>query len=464
MSTKTSSRFGVAAQRPQLGLSLVELMIGITLGMLVMAALLALFLNITRNNAELAKTNRQIENGRFAIQVLQDDLAHAGFWGAFVPHFDDLTARGEPLDAPDAIPDPCLAYSEADWTSDHTKNLVGIPVQGSVGTCTVVSNQQANTDLLVVRHAQNCVAGVGNCEADDANKLYFQATLCEAEMSGVAGNISTADSITLNDGASTTDGFYNGAIIRIVEGNGKGLVGKITGYEGSTRVATVDSITVPDGASWLNVNNGSFYALGNGYALGTGGFIFNNRNCTDAADKRKFVSNIYYIRDHASTAGDGIPTLMRSSFDLSGGTLAHHAGPPLTQPLIEGIEGFRVEYGIDDKSDTNDPVNNSAAIAWADPLNLVSPTNRGDGVPDRWVGAAGVTCVSANNCDAANIVAVRIHVLARSESLTQGYTDTKTYNLGSIAAAMGPFNDGFKRHVFSTTIRLVNPAGRRDTP
>jgi type IV pilus assembly protein PilW len=109
-------------------------------------------------------------------------------------------------------------------------------------------------------------------------------------------------------------------------------------------------------------------------------------------------------------------------------------------------------------------VNNSAAIAWADPFNLVSPTNRGDGVPDRWVGAAGVTCTSADDCDAANVVAVRVHVLARGESLTPGYTDTKTYRLGSIAAALGPFNDGFKRHVFSTTIRLVNPAGRRDTP
>jgi Tfp pilus assembly protein PilW len=459
MSTKIPSRFGVAARRPQSGISLVELMIAITLGMLIMAALLALFINITRSNSELAKTNRQIENGRFAIQVLQDDLAHAGFLGTFVPNFDDLTSRGAPLDAPDAIPDPCLAYSEADWTSDHTKNLVGIPVQGSVGTCTVVSNQQADTDILVVRHAQNCVAGVGNCEADVADKLYFQATLCEAEMSGIAGMASTANSISLNTNASTTDDFYNGAIIRIVEGNGKGLVGKITDYEGSTRVATVESLVVPPGASWTYVNNGSYYAFGNGYVLGTDGFIFHNRNCTAAADKRKFVSNIYYIRDYAVNPGDGIPTLMRSTLDLAGTTVEHQPA----QALIEGIEGFRVEYGIDDTSDAGLAVNNSAAIAWADPLNLVSPTNRGDGVPDRWV-AADVACVSADNCDAANVVAIRVHVLARSESVTQGYTDTKTYNLGSIAAAIGPFNDGFKRHVFSTTIRLVNPAGRRDTP
>ncbi|OZA23166.1 MAG: pilus assembly protein PilW, partial [Hydrogenophilales bacterium 17-61-9] len=141
------------------GLSLVELMIAITLGMIVMAAVLALFLNITRSNSEMAKMNRQIENGRFAVQLLQDDIAHAGFWGRFVPSFDDLTGLGAPLDAPNALPDPCLTYSAANWTTDYIKNLVGIPVQGNAGACTVVGNQQANTDVLVVRHAQTCVAG-----------------------------------------------------------------------------------------------------------------------------------------------------------------------------------------------------------------------------------------------------------------------------------------------------------------
>ncbi len=43
------------------------------------------------------------------------------------------------------------------------------------------------------------------------------------------------------------------------------------------------------------------------------------------------------------TADDGIPTLVRSEFDLADGTLAHQAAVP----LIEGIEGFRVEFGID---------------------------------------------------------------------------------------------------------------------
>ena len=53
--------------------------------------------------------------------------------------------------------------------------------------------------------------------------------------------------------------------------------------------------------------------------------------------------------------------------------------------------------------------------------------------------------------------------VARSREETQGYVDTKTYELGTAGTA-GPFNDGFKRHVYSATIRLPNVAGRRERP
>jgi hypothetical protein len=442
-------------------------MIAITLGMLVVAALLALYVNVTRTNSDMARMNRQIENGRFAIQLLQDDVAHAGFWGTYVPQFDNLTEPLVPLDAPTALPDPCLAYNAGNWNFTYLSNLIGIPVQGSTaapGTCgALVTNQQANTDILVVRHAQTCVAGAAGCEADTAGKLYFQSTMCEAEVTAFA-QAGAAGSLTLNASASATDDAYNGFTVRIIGGAGMGQSRAITAYNGTSKVATVSPnwATIPD--------NSSIYAFGLGYALGTAGHIFHKRSCTDAptgptetingfADKRKFVSNIYYIRNYAVTAGDGIPTLMRSSFDESGGVLAHQAA----QPLIEGIQGFRVEYGIDAVSDTGAAIDYTSPVVWVDPLNKNSPTNRGDGVAEgNYVDASGVTCNSVTDCAAANIVAVRIHVLARSLETTPGYQDTKTYTLGG--TTMGPFNDGFKRHVFSTTVRLINPAGRRETP
>ncbi|HRK77050.1 MAG TPA: PilW family protein [Thiobacillus sp.] len=428
----------------QRGLSLIELMIAITLGMLVMAALLALFINITRNNSELARVNSQIENGRFAIQVLENDIVHAGFWGTHVPQFDDLTYEVVPTDAPTAVPDPCL--EAASWNAVHKNNLITIPVQAynaSPGSC--VTNKFDNTDVLVVRHADTCAAGSGgNCEADIAGKLYFQHGLCEAPMQAQAGSINT---ITLEAGASATDDFYNGARIRIVSGAGQGQIGVVGSaagsYVGATKVATMS-------ANWaIAPDVTSKYVFDSGYVLGDAGFPFTKRDCTTAADKRKYVSNIYYIRNYAATAGDGIPTLVRSTFGTSAGG---------AEALIEGIDGFNVEIGVDNQSETGAAPVYTAAVAWADPATKLVATNRGDGEPDEYVRCAATCTVD----QLANAVAVKLYVLARAKEATAGYTDTKIYQMGTVSR--GPFNDGFKRHVFSTTVRLANVSGRRETP
>jgi len=71
-----------------------------------------------------------------------------------------------------------------------------------------------------------------------------------------------------------------------------------------------------------------------------------------------------------------------------------------------------------------------------------------------------------------DVVAAKLYVLTRSKEPTAGYQDQKSYCLGepqadgSCAAGdtVGPFNDRFKRHVFTTSINLTNISGRRDTP
>jgi type IV pilus assembly protein PilW len=168
------------------------------------------------------------------------------------------------------------------------------------------------------------------------------------------------------------------------------------------------------------------------------------------------MSSIYYVRDH-SEPGDGIPTLMRSQFDFVGGVLEHQPAVP----LIEGIEGFRVELGVDDLSETGDPVDYTEAVQWVDPEVRTTATNRGDGVPDDDF----LSCTTAAPCSAdalMNLTAVRFYVLARGREASQGHTDTKTYDLGT--TTLGPFNDAFQRHVFMTTVRLPNISGRRLTP
>jgi len=256
-------------------------------------------------------------------------------------------------------------------------------------------------------------------------------------------------------------------------GTGAGQYRTISAYNGSTQVATVSTAwtTIPDSTTT--------YAFE--YALGTSAFPLHKHDCVGtgspatlpltsgtAAEKRRLISDIYYVSDVAQPDGAIVPTLMRSQLDLdlSSGTLKQL----VPAKLIEDIEAVRYELGVDNVSKTGAAVDFTQAVAWVDSTTKTQPTNRGDGSPDTFV-----RCTTASPCTVAqlmNVVAVKIYVLARSRDTTTGYTDTKTYCLGEpntdgtcpTANQIAAANDHYKRHVFVTSVRLTNVSGRRETP
>lgn len=474
----------LCARGRQIGFSLVELMISLTIGLIILVALGAMLVNVSNANNEMSKANSQIENGRYAIQLLENDVVHAGLWGAFVPQFDDLNWPYAPNDTPLAIPDPCLAYSTVAWDFNYVDSVVGISLHSgdtAPGTCALAS-KKASTDVLVVRHAATCLPGEAGCEADVAGKLYFQSSQCA---SGTAGTAQAAGNSALtialrpalpNTTTSAVDNAYAGMRIRTTGGTGAGQTRLIKVYNGTTFIATVTSAwdVVPDATTTYTIVEN---------LLDTSGFSLHGRgaNCASApaAAKRKFVSTIYYVRDYASVAGDGIPTLVRSSFDPTGAPALAHQG---AEALAEGIERFAVELGIDnlvtrcglntavDYASAVNKVDPATCVVNVDPVRNTLPTNRGDGNPDVFV-----RCTAAAPCSAAqltNAVAAKLYVLVRNTEPSLGYTDGKTYCLASVpagsacpaASLVGPLNDHYKRHMFATTVRLTNIAGRRESP
>lgn len=91
MTTQAMRRLPSPVAAHERGFGLVELMVAMTIALVILAALVALFIGTSRNNREMASANSLIDNGRFAIQLLESDLVHAGFWGTHVPRFDDQT-------------------------------------------------------------------------------------------------------------------------------------------------------------------------------------------------------------------------------------------------------------------------------------------------------------------------------------------------------------------------------------
>lgn len=131
------------------GFSLIELMISIAVGLLLLTAIANIFANSSRSQREVALSAEQIENGRYAIDVLSDDLHHAGFWGLYSSSFT----------APGAMPDPC-AMDAASLAA-----AMALPIQGynapiaSLPSCLSSANYVAGTDILVIRHASTVVPG-----------------------------------------------------------------------------------------------------------------------------------------------------------------------------------------------------------------------------------------------------------------------------------------------------------------
>jgi type IV pilus assembly protein PilW len=163
----------MTSRRRQAGLSLVELMVSITLGLLILSGVLVVFVNTSAARNEVERTSRQIENGRYASELLSEDLRLAGYFAELNP---------ASISAPGALPaDPC-SITPADWRAWIPMHLQGYDDSGFASANCTLTNLKANSDVLVVRRARSCAAGVSGCEAAANGKPYLQVSLCAAQV------------------------------------------------------------------------------------------------------------------------------------------------------------------------------------------------------------------------------------------------------------------------------------------
>lgn len=156
-------------RRAARGLSLVELMISITIGMLIVASLALLFSNSSLSRGEAERTGQRIDNGRYALELLAQDLQNAGYFAEFDPR---------QLSLPTDKPDPCLTGS-ADLVAALRLHVQGYDdVATSVLSC--ISDVKAGTDIVVVRRANGCVNGAVGCTAIASGDFAFQASSCSS--------------------------------------------------------------------------------------------------------------------------------------------------------------------------------------------------------------------------------------------------------------------------------------------
>lgn len=158
----------ICYRRSQAGLSLVELMISITIGLLLLAGISGLIVAQSSTRAEIDKSGKQIENGRYALTVLQDDIEHAGYYGQY----------SGSLPAPAAIPDPCATTPVA-IDAALALGLQGYDAPTTVpvplSACLQNADHIPGTDILVVRRVE-AVEVPTAVAAAVAGQVYMQTT------------------------------------------------------------------------------------------------------------------------------------------------------------------------------------------------------------------------------------------------------------------------------------------------
>ncbi|MBK5204371.1 MAG: PilW family protein [Polaromonas sp.] len=352
----------------QRGMTLVEWMVSITIGLILLTGLSALIARQSSIQAELEKSSRQIENGRYAMQLLQDDIQLAGYYGEY--------SGAATLPLPTSLPNPC-AVTAALLSGALPFHVQGFDAPASIPTEFVgcpasfnAVNRVSGTDILVVRRVDpETVPGVLV-----PGQVYLQSGL-------------------------TASGLEFSYVLAVA-------------------AATSVDTTV---------------------------FNLKKKDGTSTAPLRKYHVEIYFVSpcskpngtncsaDNTDDGGVSVPTLKRLELTAPGG--AGTVPTFTTTPLVEGIENMQIDYGFD---------------------------TTGDGAPDSYAkDAAPEADWATNPTHWGNVMAVRLHLLARSNERSAGHKDTKTYNLG-LDGTTAATNDNFKRRVFSQLVRVVNPSSRRD--
>lgn len=167
----------IANRYAQRGLSLIELMISITIGLLILSALTTLFVNQSKTRAELDKSNRMIDNGRYALELLAENLRMAGFYGELDP---------SSVAVPASLTDPCSTNPTdmADAMRLHVQGYNAATPAAAVSTppCGLSGQLKAGSDILALRRADTSPPVLQTAAVNGIH--YLQVSSCRFDGSG----------------------------------------------------------------------------------------------------------------------------------------------------------------------------------------------------------------------------------------------------------------------------------------
>ena len=278
------------SNRSQQGLSLVELMVSLLLGLMITGAIIMVFISNKQSYRYNDNLARLQENARFAFEILGRDLREA----AGIP-------CGSHLSVANALNNPA-----ANWWSDWSEGIEGFAATDTsfpIATGTDVLNRVAGTAALISR----------------------TATLSETHR--VVAHTASSASIQLG---TTAHGVVSGDLLLICDFSQAAI------FQVSNASAASATITHNTGAgSPGNCSKGLGYptdcssATGNPKSFAANGVI------------AKLSASAWYVGNNSR----GGRSLYRVSVSNNGGTLG-----TVTEEVVEDVQNLQLEYLIKDPS------------------------------------------------------------------------------------------------------------------
>lgn len=195
----TAGRAMAPLKFKQAGLSMIELMVSITVGLIVVSGVIGMFVNTVTSNADNLKMTRLNQELRMVMDVMVQDIRRAGFRGdsttatnsnPFTSTGDDLTARTV------NVANDCISFTYDSTALDSPPVTVGTVDnadrfgyrRGLVGTVGVVQGRNGGAG------ATDCAAGTWNDLTDDSSVditalLFNVVSVSVTNPSGVTRNI-----------------------------------------------------------------------------------------------------------------------------------------------------------------------------------------------------------------------------------------------------------------------------------
>lgn len=165
---------------PQRGVSLVELMVSITVGMILVSGMLAMFIGALGDRNANANVSRLQESARYAVDVLTEDLRLSGYWGLNSNPRLVRKRKGDTVNGELTV----LATNDcsAKWYIDLHRPIDGLSNTSAPydASCLPASlAYRAGTDVLVVRHVDSTPVATAGLQAAT---VYVRSDFDDSEL------------------------------------------------------------------------------------------------------------------------------------------------------------------------------------------------------------------------------------------------------------------------------------------